>query len=272
MSVIQKLENVTFELSTIEAFARAHRTEQFDLVIGAWVFHEPMDVLRNQKFASVCAESIVKPVPIAADHVLLLKLVASLMAPQAHFVAVNRWPGSPQTLYWVNVCEAARLTLDLVRSFMLEVSCKFEGREKFPLTVFSKGDSIALVRPDDILSLHAHPYFRDNEKFCRMEGDAAEALFRSLRQEDLIYQASIKYLDNSGIEFFNVFISGALVFHYRTTTLGYREIFLSTISLLPNVLGRAMAFVEDREPYAEITQAFPTQNADLLRSYGLTVS
>jgi predicted RNA methylase len=272
LALKHELKNVTFEICTIEAFAQEALKEPFDLVIGAWVFHEPMGMRLDRNFEWKHADSIDRVVPLADEHVALLKSVSNLMAPQARLIAVNRWASSSKTLYWVRVCEAAGLTLDPARSFMLEVSCEFEGDEKFPITVLSKEERVSSVRPDDILGLHAYPYFRDHEEWCRVEGESAEAIFRSLIQEDLIYSATLEYLDGPGTEFLSVFLSGALIVRYRTTTLGYREVILSAIALLPSVLGPAIAYVEEREPYAEITQAFPARNVDLLKSYGCILS
>jgi SAM-dependent methyltransferase len=255
-----RIANVRFVRSEFENFMTDDRS---DLIIAAWMYHEASNAPPYDGIG-FAIESEFKGSP---ERVAWLRRNGTLLSEGGLFIAVNRWGRECQTLQWVRECEAAGLELNLGRSCILQVDCKVNGAQKFPLTVHQSADPVSVVLPDDVLALHSYPFFRDNSNWLNCEGAAAEAIYRGLTITETVYRAELRYPD--GTEILEVGFAGPLSVYYSTSSLGMRRIGVGAAISIPEFLEAAVSYVKERMLFVPVEETYPKRLSPRLKAYGI---
>lgn len=172
-------------------------------------------------------------------------------------------------LRWVRLCENSGLQISTSTSHMLEFkSGPDHTPELMPITVLQKGAKIQRARSSDILSLYAYPIFTKMPWCQAIENDhAAELLYDSLEKVPF-YVEDARYNDQSGRMMTFVGVAGGIGYVFRTTSLGYRRLYLLPSIALHEKVDEILAARRQNESVATVTSAL--HNTDLMESLGVS--
>ena len=245
---------------------------KFDLVIALCVFHELLGDPFHKGSGTAFGYSIDDTPDWNPQGAETLRRIPGLLANSGAFVAVNRWGHTERSLQWLRLTEQAGLQVDLMRSYMLEARSETDGKELMPITVHQLAESVLAASADDVLALHAYPKFRDDGDHFALESPAAEAMYRGMGPKERIAGFEADYLNGSGTERQEIFVSGPLVGLYVTSSRGYRRLGIGSLAFLPEMVRAMTTGMEQKRSVAAVHALGSITLRPNLRLYGLVAS
>jgi hypothetical protein len=139
--------------------------------------------------------------------------------------------------------------------------------ELMPVTVFQKATTIVSVRPSDILSLYSYPEFAKLECCHAIENNHVAELFYEALNRQPLYVEEAEYHNGSGTLMTYVGVAGGIGYVYRTTTRGYRRLYLVPSIALSEKAEEIVATRRSSESFADVT--YTIHNEELIQSLGI---
>ena len=142
----------------------------------------------------------------------------------------------------------------------------------FPITVFSKNETLASPSNEQLLSFFVYPEITDlMGKISPLEGPLAEALFLSFGNSQQIASYEATYRDGSGSFHSQLFVSGAISGLYSTWSSGSRHLYLATSAAVKAMLAHLLQSAAENENHCEVLH-HKNVNDKVLRQYGVNLS
>lgn len=264
-----RLKNVAFLHSDIASLCEKQHSNSFDVAFSVAVFHELLaDGLigesENSPFSSKITAHSISDFDSINDSTTLssedVACIHGLLKADGRFISVDRWPRPWSTLAWARTAEASGFQLDLPSSFMISYLDPAGGKQSLPLTCFVKGTTPA--RAIDVVALHAYPDFDRNQAIGEIKSPlVAELIHSGLCRKPLIMMRAIY---SSGEEKIELGLAGGLGYLYRSSTLGFRELFVFPSIVTVEKGAYITAMWRDRREHSEVSVECYPENADLV--------
>lgn len=269
------LTNVSFFCGSLDEYTEKNPSTRFDIITSIVVFHELLaggliskrNKIIDTELQGLSLESVNQK-DLLGNQIPVLQGITQLLNHRGLLISLDRW-GSPTTLLqWIRLCEASSLRISTASSNMLTFkSSPDDDPELMPITVFQKDAETVPMRPSDILSLYSYPEFAKLECCHAIENDhVAELLYEALDKQPL-YVEEAEYRNGSGTLMTYVGVAGGIGYVYRTTTRGYRRLYLVPSIALSEKAEEIVATRLSNESFADVT--YMIHNKDLIHSLGI---
>lgn len=234
-----ELDNIYFQVATLNEFAKESNKSVFDIIISITVFHEILadDLLNSQKtiisdsnsvFSIEDADNNFMPECIDANDINSL---SGMLSDNGRFISVDRWGTPHMLLKWIRLNEKIGLRCSLPDSNMIKFKNNAGESEIAPLTVFLKGTKAPLLACD-VLAFTSYPAFADKTAYHVIEDEKiAEIIYSALTKEEIYFQESI-HNDGSGTVRLMMGVANGLGYVYTTATTGFRRLALIPSAVL----------------------------------------
>jgi SAM-dependent methyltransferase len=269
------LTNVSFFFGSLEQYTKENPSTRFDIVTSIVVFHELLagglisksNTVIDNESQGLSLDSTNKK-NLIKNRIPVLQSIAQLLNDQGLLVSLDRW-GSPNTLLqWIRLCEVSGLSISTASSNMLNFKSGPDlDPELMPVTVFQKATTIVSVRPSDILSLYSYPEFAKLECCHAIENNHVAELFYEALNRQPLYVEEAEYHNGSGTLMTYVGVAGGIGYVYRTTTRGYRRLYLVPSIALSEKAEEIVATRRSSESFADVT--YTIHNEELIQSLGI---
>ena len=234
-----ELNNIEFEVATLEAFVEKSNQAVFDLVLSVTVFHEILadglfdsskTIMSELNSTFSIEEADIEFMPKCVE-INDLKTIARLLSVDGKFISIDRWGTQYNLLKWIRLNEKIGLCCSIPNSNMIKFKNSTGQTETLPLTVFYKGSKAPLLACD-VLSFRAYPGFVDVTAYHLIEDMMiAEMIYSALAKEEIYFHECI-YNDGSGTERLTMGVANGLGYVYTTATTGFRRLVLIPSAVL----------------------------------------
>jgi hypothetical protein len=192
--------------------------------------------------------------------------IKNLIGINGSLISADRWSDQYQLLRWIKICEQQEIFVNLDESHLLEFSSPFKELETLPVTVLRAGHGRS-VTPLDVLSFFGYRQLLNGEINPALKDPILSELTYEAFDRHLIVKKKYDYLDGSGIEILEYGLAGGIVYRYRVSTRGFRELQVFPKFFISELIPEIFVFEAARAGAARIT----TEHVDqvMLGSLGI---
>ena len=234
-----ELNNIDFQVATLETFVEKSKQSVFDLILSVTVFHELLadglfdsskTIMSNSNSIFSIEEADNEFMP-KCDEINDLKILASILSVDGKFISIDRWGTQFDLLKWIRLNEKIGLSCSIPNSNMIKFKNSTGQPEILPLTVFYKGSKAPMLACD-VLSFKAYSGFVDVTAYHLIEDMMiAEMIYSALAKEEIYFHECV-YNDGSGTERLTMGVANGLGYVYTTATTGFRRLVLIPSAVL----------------------------------------
>lgn len=269
------LTNVSFFCGSLDEYTEKNPSARFDTITSIVVFHELLAgglISKNTSIIDTELQGLsldsVDQKKLTENQISVLRGITQLLNHRGLLISLDRWGSLTTLLQWIRLCESSGLSVSTASSNMLTFKPDPDhDRELMPITVFQKDAGTVPIRTSDILSLYCYPEFAKLECCHAMENDHVAELFYEALDKQPIYVEKAEYRNGSGTLMTYVGVAGGIGYVYRTTTRGYRRLYLVPSIALSEKAEEIVAIRLSKESFADV--AYTIHNEELIHSLGI---
>ena len=268
LSRLSSISNVRFISSIAEE--ALENTGPYDVVFASFFSHEWLRIDGSSPLISrVVPERLETTSLLEEDSIFVekLNLIEKALTPNGIFISIDRIPYTSGLWWYVQAIEAANMKLSLSHSYRIEI-VGTSGKEHFPVNVArSSQGSHTYTTSTEVLSLAC---FRDVPPLG-LDGDVADAFFRSFLKEECLFESTIKYLDGSGTRHIFLYKSGALLLRYDWTNKGFKNLITIPFVSLPEAIQGCRDTVDGLIDVAAVVATITDPALIILKDWGFEI-
>lgn len=240
-----------------------------DVISATFFFHEKMPFTAE----TTDFEFLESRLPEHCDEqVAALALLRTHLTPAGRLITLDRWASPQATWRWHNLCAQAGFSVSLRDSYMLQFS-GVGGNQYAPVTVAYAETGRTKTTQDLSLAFYAYRGLVDRAEDLHVDhGPAAEVIWRGLNSGRLLFRGEAIFRDDSGTERIDIVASGPLLAQFSYSTTGFREIWLTSSILFPELLQQAEKYVSTKSPHAHVSTHLQPLGLELLKNLGIEVT
>jgi SAM-dependent methyltransferase len=263
-----KLENVTFERIDGAQFLTPLLTK-FSVITAILSMHEILQRPTTRKpfhwEEPYCSLEEIRLTSVDEPAIALLKQVGSALTPGGLFISLDRSP-TPATTWWYAQClQEAGLSISIRRSYKVDAKATFRT-EKFPIMVTERTcEGQKKINSDEILSLMS---FRElSELAIVFEESVADLFVRGLGYTEVMFEATAKYIDNSGVHTVRLLRTATFLVRHDFTNHGYVRASVLPLVALGDAIAECELIARDLKDDAIVTTSITEVGEALLKRF-----